>query len=40
MNISKELLSKVLGYEVKEVLGMLENGANKTILSYTKVIIY
>ena len=34
MNISKELLSKVLGYEVKEVLGMLENSANKTILSY------
>ena len=32
--ISKELLSKVLGYEVKEVLGMLENSANKTILSY------
>ena len=32
--ISKELLSEVLGYEVKEVLGMLENSANKTILSY------
>ena len=35
MKISKELLSEILGYEVNEILGMLEKGMNRTMLSYT-----